>query len=335
MGVLSLAECGGGRAEKASWRSPSLPMERCPVAPRSKFMVSNNGLVSHPAPAMVTALPRLPWQAGIVGGCSRGEREAGECCPLTLSPSPEAMVVMPQSKRLLGESLSGDSASLERNHMKTGHFVNFWMLVAVSCLLFQGAALARDDEATTRAKVLFADGTTQYNLARFEEALGKFQDAYLAKAEPGLLINIGQCYRMLGNHKQAVYSYRRFLDGAPPDHPMRTAITELVASEEEVIKKGNEAALPPIAVKHAEPVAPTIIAPAPVAPSAIPTVKKEVASHVALKASSTPVYKKWWLWAVVGGVVAVGAGVGIGVAYSIPSNAATPPNATSSLPVNF
>ena len=219
--------------------------------------------------------------------------------------------------------------------MKTRRFFNCLILVTVSCLLFQGAALARDDEATTRAKALFAEGTTQYNLARFEEALGKFQDAYLAKAEPGLLINIGQCYRMLGNHKQAVYSYRRFLDAAPPDHPMRTAITELVASEEEAIKKGNEAFLPPIAVKHAEPVAPAIIAPVAVLPSAIPTVKKEAASHVALKATSTPVYKKWWLWAIVGGVVAVGAGVGIGVAYAIPSNAATPSNAASSLPVNF
>jgi hypothetical protein len=31
---------------------------------------------------------------------------------------------------------------------------------------------------------------------------------------------------------------------------------------------------------------------------------------------TTPVYKKWWLWTIVGGVVVVGVGVGVGVAVS-------------------
>jgi len=34
------------------------------------------------------------------------------------------------------------------------------------------------------------------------------------------------------------------------------------------------------------------------------------------KTASTPVYKKWWLWTIVGGVVLVGAGVGAGVAVA-------------------
>jgi hypothetical protein len=39
----------------------------------------------------------------------------------------------------------------------------------------------------------------------------------------------------------------------------------------------------------------------------------------------TPVYKKWWLWTAVGGVVVVGVAVGLGVGLSGSSGPATFP----------
>ena len=35
-------------------------------------------------------------------------------------------------------------------------------------------------------------------------------------------------------------------------------------------------------------------------------------------ATKTPVYKKWWLWTIVGGTVAVGVGLGVGLALGLP-----------------
>jgi hypothetical protein len=40
-------------------------------------------------------------------------------------------------------------------------------------------------------------------------------------------------------------------------------------------------------------------------------------------AEGQPVYKKWWLWTIVGGVAVVAVGVGVGVAYG--SQTTSPP----------
>jgi len=48
--------------------------------------------------------------------------------------------------------------------------------------------------------------------------------------------------------------------------------------------------------------------------------------------ASTPVYKKWWVWTIVAGVVAVGVGVSLGVALTTPNNA---PRQAGSYDVKF
>jgi hypothetical protein len=45
--------------------------------------------------------------------------------------------------------------------------------------------------------------------------------------------------------------------------------------------------------------------------------ERQTTTAVASLPSSKPVYKKWWLWTIVGGVaVATGVGVGLGVALA-------------------
>ena len=65
------------------------------------------------------------------------------------------------------------------------------------------AAPEASDESSARAKALFANGRSEYNLGHYPEALALFEQAYKAKPRPELLYNIAQCHRLLGNLEQA------------------------------------------------------------------------------------------------------------------------------------
>lgn len=69
--------------------------------------------------------------------------------------------------------------------------------------------------AATAAKAHYVRGTSFYNLNRFREALTEYEAAYMAVQDPPFLFNIAQCYRKLGEDKQAVDFYRSYLRVAP------------------------------------------------------------------------------------------------------------------------
>jgi tetratricopeptide (TPR) repeat protein len=145
-------------------------------------------------------------------------------------------------------------------------------------------AHADSDPATRAAKRHNERAEKLFALGKFSEALGEYQEAYDAKPLPGLLFNIGQCYRNLGEYDQAIFSFQKYLK-LKPDAENREQVEEYITDLEREKDKDNSAKLDLIAKqKRDEPPAP--------------------------KQESTPVYKKWWFWTAVG-VVAVGGGVGI------------------------
>jgi tetratricopeptide (TPR) repeat protein len=81
-----------------------------------------------------------------------------------------------------------------------------WVLV-----LMAGTALA-DKE---RARRLFEEGVTRYNLGEYATALARFKSAYEDFPDPSLLYNTAQCHRQLGEKGQAVTLYRSFLREVP------------------------------------------------------------------------------------------------------------------------
>ncbi len=243
------------------------------------------------------------------------------------------------------------------------------LILAIGAPGIAGTALANDPNRA-KAKVLFEEGMKQYNLGNLQEALNAFKDGYLVRPDPVFLFNIAQCYRMLGNHEKAVYSYQRFL-GASPDAPNRSEVEALVQKEEASILRKDAALAPtgplpppeeskpvPVAVKPAAavtavPAQPPRLEskPAPAAPPPARQVQKEPPRLAPLPppvkmvaaapitqdpapAKSTPVYKKWWLWTIVGVAVA-GAGAGIGAAYAMPKDAAVPATDAVTFPVSF
>lgn len=92
-------------------------------------------------------------------------------------------------------------------------------VAAVLTVLLSGlsyAPPARADEAQTqRAKELFQQGTTLFNVGEFDKAIEAWQQGYKERPDPGFLYNIGQAYRLKGDGPKAIFFYRGYLRNSP------------------------------------------------------------------------------------------------------------------------
>ncbi len=144
----------------------------------------------------------------------------------------------------------------------------------------------------------FEAAEVAYDLGHFERAQKLYVEAYELDPRPGLLFNIGQCHRKLGQWSQAAFFYRRYLARVPQGEGV-AQLHELIAEMD-----ARSVARPPPAPKK---VALAVAAsPAAVTPPA------------AVTAEEDPVYKQWWLWTAAGAAttLTVAAAVAVGVAAS-------------------
>lgn len=196
---------------------------------------------------------------------------------------------------------------------------------------------ARADEDRVAAKAAYEEGVRQYDLREWAPALDAFKRAYLAFPSPAFLFNIAQCHRALGHDREALEFYRSYLrlspDASDREETQRTiAELERRVADEEAHPRGDDtkrpapsaspsagaaAGPPPAAAAGA-----TVLSPTPAAVAAGPSpapspVATPTSPAAPAPAASIPVYRRWWLWTAVGGaLVAIGAGVAIGVAAS-------------------
>jgi tetratricopeptide (TPR) repeat protein len=70
-----------------------------------------------------------------------------------------------------------------------------------------------------KAKILFEKGETAYRLGEFREALAQYKSALAIVQRPSIVLNIGQCYRQLGEIKRALFYYRLYLADWARAHP--------------------------------------------------------------------------------------------------------------------
>lgn len=141
-----------------------------------------------------------------------------------------------------------------------------------------------DDPAIAKAKKLTTDGRKLFDLGKFAQALAKFEAAYEISPIPGLLFNIGQCHRNLGDYDAAIFSFKKYLR-LLPEAPNRAAVEDYIAELEHEQQKqsaGDLGLLPP----ERDPE------------------DRTVGGPVDRPRHGAPFYKKWWFW---GGVAAVGA----------------------------
>ncbi|MBL8949761.1 MAG: tetratricopeptide repeat protein [Myxococcaceae bacterium] len=141
-----------------------------------------------------------------------------------------------------------------------------------------------------------------YDLGQFDRARRLYTEAYELDPRPGLLFNIGQCHKKLGDWSQAAFFYRRYL--------ARTPKGEGVEKLQELITEMDAKAA---ALAQQRPQPPPAPVPAPTTPS---TVKKAALSlepspapprpptfatpTVEAALADKPLYREWWVWAAAG-----------------------------------
>lgn len=87
-----------------------------------------------------------------------------------------------------------------------------------------------ETEELAKAKALAQAAQRLYKLARYAEAIVKFEEAYAIRPHPQITFNIGRCYEQLGEIAKAMRSYRDYLrlsPSAPDRETVADAITNL------------------------------------------------------------------------------------------------------------
>jgi len=174
-----------------------------------------------------------------------------------------------------------------------------------------------------------------YSAERFQESLRLFSEAYALDPLPGILFDIAQCQRRLGNWDRAAVFYRRYLSESP-SRPKNAAeaedlLREVEGKRQAELKKRQraqaqaqrpappapvaeprviaedapkEVAAPPPPLLNAEPVPPPTVTalPPPALPAATPA--GEVSPESPSRPTESSVLRKWWFWTGVGVVVA-------------------------------
>jgi tetratricopeptide (TPR) repeat protein len=185
-------------------------------------------------------------------------------------------------------------------------------------LALTGVARAEDAEAGRR---LFKRGQELLKANDYRAAARAFELGYAAAPRVGFLLNIGNCYRKLGELGKAREHYWRFLDAAPKDHPSRPAVMDYLRAMEQIEADGVSVDTAPGARTAARPAGetPVVTTPRPVTrvPRALAARPPESANQAPgltvvdlrpKEAVDTPaIWKRWWFWTLVGTAVAAGA----------------------------
>jgi tetratricopeptide (TPR) repeat protein len=153
----------------------------------------------------------------------------------------------------------------------------------------------------------------EFAAARYEEALDIFAKLYAETLHPIYLRNIGRCYQNLGDPDKALISFRDYLRKRKTIDPEERKEVEGFIAEMEQLKNQKQAGAAATEPSTAPPGAASTITPLPAASPPATTAAPEalvVAPTAPASEASSPVYTRWWFWAI---VVAVGVGAGVGV----------------------
>jgi len=198
--------------------------------------------------------------------------------------------------------------------MTRGHGVVALMGVLALLLALGSPARAEDAEAGRR---YFKRGQDLLKENDYRGAVRAFEAGYAAAPRVGFLLNIGNCYRKLGELTKAREHYWRFLDAAPKDHPSRPAVMDYLRQMEQIEADGVSVdgssaarAAVPLPPPMTEPGALAATRPLPRPLAARPPEPPAAGLMVVdtpPRDQSPSIFKRWWFWTVVGGVVAAGA----------------------------
>ncbi|HSY40433.1 MAG TPA: tetratricopeptide repeat protein [Polyangia bacterium] len=111
-------------------------------------------------------------------------------------------------------------------------------------LVASGATTARADDAQ-KARDLFTQGNTYFDLGQFDKAIDAWQNGYQLKNDPGFLYNIAQAYRTMGDAQKAIFFYKRYLSNSPKARNRSEVEQKIEALQKQLSQQEQAKGLPP------------------------------------------------------------------------------------------
>ena len=128
-------------------------------------------------------------------------------------------------------------------------FVNFRAVIQLTfalVLMLPAVALAApgdDDRAIARKE--YVEGTREFELGHFDEAIKHYEEAYRHRDNPVLLYNLAQAHRLAGHNAQGLRLYKQYLMRVP-DAANREEVSQKIALLEKLIESERMArSMPP------------------------------------------------------------------------------------------
>ena len=133
----------------------------------------------------------------------------------------------------------------------------------LGAVLLAGPGAARAENGRDAARAHFRRAEKAFSLGKFQQALEQYEAAYGLRPLPGLLFNMGQCHKNLGNGERAIFFYERYIEVAQDDS-RREMVESLIAEERDRLGQAAPAA-PSAGARGASPagVAADVVDPAP------------------------------------------------------------------------
>ena len=185
-------------------------------------------------------------------------------------------------------------------------------LTILFCLLMAGG-IAHGQPAASQTEcgsnpacfALYEQGQQQATAGQLAEALRSYKLAYEVQADPRLAYSIARLMHLQGQEAEAVPYYRRFLESKSDDDAQNS---QFKAKAQEYLAQCELIAAAALAKKQEE------------ERKRLEDERRkqeEERKRADLLLQTTPIYKKGWFWAIIGGSAAViGLGVGLGVGLS-------------------
>jgi tetratricopeptide (TPR) repeat protein len=182
------------------------------------------------------------------------------------------------------------------------------MVLASALTLTPSLLWAQSASDKSFAQEAFKKGQIQYNLGRFEKALGHFSQAYETMPHGAFLFNIGQCHRHLENHEKAIFFFEGYLRNLP-NAPNRSDVEDLISEHRAKLaiaktRKSNPKKKPSRSKKKKKRKPKKKASAAPVAEKSAPVA--EAPQPPKIKSADE---ESWLVWALIGGVAVLGTAI--------------------------
>lgn len=191
-----------------------------------------------------------------------------------------------------------------------------WAVVVIGLFSSNVAFAGRTEEARDH----YEKATAHFAVGEFAEAAVEYQAAFKAKPDPALLYDAAQAYRLANNPDKALILYRNYLQLYPNEPNIGEVRTQIEKLKDAIAAADKAKTAPPTGTNEPKHIAgepgPANAATAPTTSSvaATPATTSTSAASITRNDEShraTPIYKKWWLWAAAGVVVAGGVAIGV------------------------